>query len=91
MELQDCENLIRRALRRHWPAWPREAEVNLRGETAPECSESDRWPSGRSKAPYGLLSSSFHMIAIFVLFRVVGEGAGSTEVGKCYLSLASRA
>lgn len=25
--------------------------VNLRGETAPECSASDRWPSGRSKAP----------------------------------------
>ena len=39
--------------------------MNLRGDAAPECSESDKWPSGRSKAPYGLLSSSFHMMAMF--------------------------
>lgn len=32
------------------------------GENAAECKESDRWGSWRSNAPYGLLSSSFHMV-----------------------------
>lgn len=54
------EYLVSRALRQTWLAGG-EASANLRGETAPECIESERWPSGRSNAPYGLLSSSFHM------------------------------
>lgn len=54
------EYLVSRALRQT-PLAGGEASANLRGETAPECIESERWPSGRSNAPYGLLSSSFHM------------------------------
>lgn len=74
-------DLVRRALRRHWPAWPRKKkETNLRGETAPECSESDRCPSGRSKAPYGLLSSSFHMIAMVVFV----QSGGLKKVRVCW-------